>query len=57
LKYNNPFSKAAGPQVEHFSAFFHDFFSCQTNADVPLFQPIFLKSVNLRATKFIQAIR
>src|SRR3990167_279026 len=46
--HNNPFSKAACPQVEHFYAFFSELNSYQTNADVPLFQLIFLKSVSLR---------
>jgi hypothetical protein len=54
---NNPFSKAACPQVEHFYALFPEFNSYQTNADVPLFQQIFLKSVNLRPAKFIHAVR
>jgi hypothetical protein len=57
LMYNNPFSKAARPKVEHFSAFFYDFYSDQTNAGVPLFQQVFLTLRNLWPTKSIQVVR
>jgi hypothetical protein len=40
-QHNNPFSKAGCPQVEHFYAFFPEFNSYQTNANVPIFQQIF----------------
>jgi len=56
-KANNPFSKTVRPQVEHFSAFFYDFHSNQTNADVPLFQQNFLQKINLSPTKSKQAVR
>lgn len=48
---------AAFPQVEHFYALFPEFNPYQANADVPLFQQIFLKSVNLLLAKFIQTVR
>jgi hypothetical protein len=40
----------------HISALFDDFYSYQTNADVPLFQQIFLKSVNLWPATSIQPV-
>ncbi|HGG1377039.1 TPA: hypothetical protein ACJFMP_004882, partial [Escherichia coli] len=43
--------------MEHFSAFFPDLYSHQTNADIPLFQQVFLKSINLRPANFIQPVR
>jgi hypothetical protein len=43
--------------VEHFSTFFPDLYSHQTNADIPLFQQFFLKSINLRPANFILPVR